>query len=59
MYKSVVMKRKKELGQTDGQFKMDFDPRIIGNKILPDGTRKTGSESLSEDKLEKFINILR
>ena len=23
-------------------FKMDFDPRIIGNKILPDGTKKTG-----------------
>lgn len=23
-------------------FKMDFDPRIIGNEVLPDGTRKTG-----------------
>ena len=23
-------------------FKLDFDPRVIGNKILPDGTKKTG-----------------
>ena len=23
-------------------FKLDFDPRIIGNEILPDGTKKTG-----------------
>lgn len=28
---------------SDGRmFKLDFDPRVIGNKILPDGTRKTG-----------------
>ena len=27
---------------SDGRmFKMDFDPRIIGNKILHDGTHKT------------------
>ena len=27
----------------DGKmFKLDFDPRVIGNKILPDGTKKTG-----------------
>ena len=27
----------------DGKmFKMDFDPRVIGNRILPDGTKKTG-----------------
>lgn len=26
---------------SDGRmFKLDFDPRVIGNKILPDGTRK-------------------
>ena len=40
--------RKKELlaqNQTNGglMFKLDFAPRIIGNKILPDGTRKTGA----------------
>ena len=23
-------------------YKMDFDPRIIGNKILPEVTNKTG-----------------
>lgn len=23
-------------------FKLDFDPRVIGNEILPDGTRRTG-----------------
>ena len=23
-------------------FKLDFDPRIIGNKVLPDGTLKFG-----------------
>ena len=28
---------------SDGRmFKLDFDPRVIGNKILPDGSRKTG-----------------
>jgi len=26
---------------TDGMmFKLDFDPRIIGNELLPDGTQK-------------------
>ncbi len=39
--------RKKELMEQnrvkDGMmFKLDFDPRIIGNEILPDGTKKTG-----------------
>ena len=28
---------------SDGMmFKLDFDPRIIGNKVLPDGRKKTG-----------------
>lgn len=28
---------------SDGMmFKLDWDPRIIGNRILPDGTKKTG-----------------
>ena len=43
--------RKKELMEQnrvkDGMmFKFDFDPRIIGNKILPDGTKKTGNGDL-------------
>ena len=41
---------------------MDFDPRIIGNKILPDGTRKTGIgefiRKTSLDEFPQFINIL-
>lgn len=59
--------RKKELMAqnkiSDGlMFKMDFDPRIIGNRILPDGTRKTGIgqfiRKTSLDEFPQFINIL-
>ncbi|HEM7321957.1 TPA: sugar transferase [Enterococcus faecium] len=43
-------------------FKMDFDPRIIGNKILPDGTKKTGIgqfiRSTSLDEFSQFYNVL-
>ncbi len=36
-------------------FKLDFDPRIIGNEILPDGTKKTGiGEWLRERSLDEF-----
>ena len=43
--------RKKELMAQnkvgDGMmFKMDFDPRIIGNKVLPNGKKKTGSANV-------------
>ena len=42
---------------------MDFDPRIIGNKILPDGTKKTGIgqfiRKTSIDELPQFWNILK
>lgn len=60
--------RKKELMAqnkvSDGMmFKMDFDPRIIGNKILPDGTKKTGIgqfiRKTSIDELPQFWNILK
>lgn len=44
-------------------FKLDFDPRIIGNKILPDGTRKTGIgqfiRSTSIDEFPQFFNVLK
>ena len=59
--------RKKELMAqnkiSDGLMcKMDFAPRIIGNKILPDGTRKTGIgefiRKTSLDEFPQFINIL-
>lgn len=43
-------------------FKMDFDPRIIGNEVLPDGTRKTGIgefiRKTSLDELPQAFNIL-
>ena len=49
---------------SDGMmFKMDFDPRIIGNKILPDGTKKTGIgqfiRKTSIDELPQFWNIIK
>ena len=44
-------------------FKLDFDPRIIGNKILPDGTKKTGIgefiRSTSLDEFPQFFLVLR
>ena len=48
---------------SDGMmFKLDFDPRIIGNKLLPDGTRKTGIGEFirrsSLDELPQAFNIL-
>lgn len=48
----------------DGKmFKLDFDPRVIGNKILPDGTRKTGVGDFirrtSLDEFPQFYNVLR
>ena len=43
-------------------FKMDFDPRIIGNEILPDGTKKTGIGDFirrkSLDEFPQFFNVL-
>jgi len=49
---------------SDGMmFKMDFDPRVIGNKVLPDGTRKTGIgefiRKTSLDEFPQFFNVLR
>ena len=49
---------------SDGlMFKMDFDPRIIGNKVLLDGTRKTGIgqfiKKTSLDEFPQFFNILK
>lgn len=60
--------RKKELMSqnrvADGMmFKLDFDPRIIGNEILPDGTKKTGIgafiRNTSLDEFPQFFNVLK
>lgn len=60
--------RKKELMKEnrvkDGMmFKLDFDTRVIGNKILPDGRKKTGIGHLirvtSIDEFPQFFNVLK
>lgn len=60
--------RKKELMEQnrvdDGMmFKMDFDPRVIGNKVLPNGKTKTGIgqfiRSTSLDEFPQFFNVLK
>lgn len=44
-------------------FKLDFDTRVIGNKILPDGTHKTGIGNFlrvtSLDEFPQFYNVLK
>ena len=44
-------------------FKMDWDPRVIGNEILPDGTKKTGIgefiRKTSLDEFPQFFNVLK
>lgn len=44
-------------------FKLDFDPRIIGNKILSDGTKKKGIgdfiRKTSLDEFPQFFNVLK
>lgn len=70
-FRSMYMdaeERKKELmaqNKISGglMFKLDFDPRIIGNKVLPDGTKKTGIgqfiRSTSIDEFPQFFNVLK
>ena len=69
-FRSMYMdaeERKKELAAQnkvgDGMmFKMDFDPRIIGYKVLPNGKKKTGIgqfiRKTSLDEFPQFFNIL-
>ncbi|MBP5289022.1 MAG: sugar transferase [Clostridia bacterium] len=49
--------------QDDMMFKLDFDPRIIGNKVLPDGSLHFGVGSkirkLSLDEFPQFFNVLK
>ena len=56
--------RKKELWKYSrgAMFKLDFDPRVIGNKVMPDGTKKTGIgefiRKTSLDEFPQFFNVL-
>jgi exopolysaccharide biosynthesis polyprenyl glycosylphosphotransferase len=67
MYTDAEERKKDLMDQNvmdgDLMFKMDFDPRVIGNKILPDGTKKTGIGDFirrtSIDEFPQFFNILK
>lgn len=59
MYMDAEERKKELMDQNrvkDGMmFKLDFDPRIIGNKILPNGTKKTGiGELIRRLSLDEF-----
>lgn len=70
-FRSMYMdaeERKKELLKEnrvqDGMmFKLDWDPRIIGSSVLPDGTTKKGIGNIirdySLDEFPQFINVLK
>ena len=67
MYMDAEERKKELMAQNkvgDGMmFKMDFDPRIIGNKVLPNGKKKTGIgqfiRKTSLDEFPQFFNILK
>ena len=67
MYLDAEERKKELMAQNKIQgglmFKLDFDPRIIGNRILPDGTQKTGIgqfiRSTSIDEFPQFFNVLK
>ena len=66
MYMDAEERKKELMAQNkvgDGMmFKMDFDPRIIGNKVLPNRKKETGIgqfiRKTSLDEFPQFFNIL-
>lgn len=59
MYMDADERKKDLMAQNrvkDGMmFKLDFDPRVIGNEILPDGTKKTGiGDFIRRTSLDEF-----
>lgn len=67
MYMNAEEMKKELMDQNnmkDGMmFKMDFDPRVIGNKILPNGQKKTDIGDFirrtSLDEFPQFFNVLK
>ena len=63
MYRDAE-ERKKELMEKnrikDGMmFKLDFDERIIGNKIMPNGEKKTGiGDFIRRTSLDEFPQFI-
>lgn len=59
--KAELMKENK-LGDAK-MFKLDFDPRVIGNRVMPDGSHKTGIGDFirrtSIDEFPQFLNVLK
>ena len=50
-------------GKKFKMYKLDFDPRVIGNKVMPDGFHKTGIgefiRKTSLDEFPQFFNVLK
>ena len=67
MYMDAEERKKKLLSYNKladaKMFKMDWDPRIIGSKILPNGTYKKGIGNFirdwSLDEFPQFFNVLK
>ena len=67
MYLNAEERKQELMAQNrvkDGMmFKLEFDPRIIGSRILPDGTFKKGLGNFmrewSLDEFPQFFNVLK
>ena len=67
MYMDAEERKKELMAQnrvSDGMmFKLEWDPRVIGNRELPDGRKKTGIgefiRKTSLDEFPQFFNVLK